>query len=256
MTRGRATAAAGRGFDHVETWVFDLDNTLYPAECDLFAQIDRRMGTFIAERLELSLDEAHALRKRYYFEHGTTLAGLIRQHGIKPHDFLDYVHDIDLDVLAPSPELGAAIDALPGRKLVFTNGCRKHAERVTARLGVRDRFEDIFDIHALEYLNPKPSREGFDRFVNAHGVTAQKAAIFDDLPHNLETAHALGMTTVWIDCRAMGRPEHTSGHDWTELPAHIHHRTEALAPFVAAIGAALADGVKSDTSSAVVRGPQ
>lgn len=256
MTGAGANAAPGRGFDHVETWVFDLDNTLYPAECDLFAQIDHRMGTFIAERLALSLDEAHALRKRYYFEHGTTLAGLIRQHGVRPHDFLDYVHDIDLDVLAPSPELGAAIDALPGRKLVFTNGCRKHAERVTARLGVRDRFEDIFDIHALEYLNPKPSREGFDRFVRAHGVTAEKAAIFDDLPHNLETAHAIGMTTVWIDCRAMGRPEHTSGHDWTELPAHIHHRTEALAPFVAAIGAALADGAEDDASSALARGQQ
>lgn len=230
----------GRGFGHVDTWVFDLDNTLYPAECDLFAQIDRRMGAFIAKTLEMSLDDAHALRHRYYVEHGTTLAGLIRQHGVKPHDFLDYVHDIDLDVVDASPELGAAIEALPGRKLVFTNGCRKHAERVTAKLGVRHLFDDIFDIHALEYVNPKPSREGFDRFVAAHGIESSRAAIFDDLPHNLETAHALGMTTIWIDCRAMGRPEHIGHEDWAELPDHIHHRTEALAPFVAAIGASLA----------------
>ncbi|HML91260.1 pyrimidine 5'-nucleotidase [Methyloceanibacter sp.] len=234
-------SAPGRGFGHIETWVFDLDNTLYPAECDLFAQIDHRMGTFIAERLSLSLEDAHVLRKQYYFEHGTTLAGLIRLHGVKPHDFLDYVHDIDLGVVAPNPELGAAIDALPGRKLVFTNGSRNHAEAVAAKVGVLDRFEDIFDIHDLEYVNPKPSIEAFNRFVTAHGIVAPRAAIFDDLPHNLETAHGLGMTTVWIDCRAMGRPEHVSGADWAELPEHIHHRTEALAPFVAAVAAAIAE---------------
>ncbi len=245
-----------RGFGHVETWVFDLDNTLYPAECDLFAQIDHRMGAFIAETLGLTLDDAHALRKQYYFEHGTTLAGLIRLHGVKPHDFLDYVHDIDLDVVDPSPELGAAIEALPGRKLVFTNGCRKHAERVTTKLGVRDLFEDIFDIHALEYVNPKPSLEGFNRFLAAHDIVAQRAALFDDLPHNLETAHALGMTTIWIDCRAMGRPEHVAHEDWADLPDHIHHRTEALAPFVAAIGASLAEETEGRKAAGGTRNPQ
>ena len=232
--------SSARGFDHVDTWVFDLDNTLYPAECDLFSQIDKRMGAFIANAFDLSLEEAHALRQRYYVEHGTTLAGLVRLHGVSPHSFLDYVHDIDLDVVSPSPELAAAIDALPGRKFVFTNGSRGHAEAVARKLGVLDRFEDIFDIHALEYVNPKPSREAFDRFLAAHGIAAPRAAMFDDLPHNLETAHAVGMTTVWIDCRATGRPEHASDEDWAALPAHIHHRTEALAPFLTAIGAALA----------------
>jgi putative hydrolase of the HAD superfamily len=227
------------GFGHVETWVFDLDNTLYPADCDLFSQIDRRMGAFIAETLELTLDQAHTLRQRYYAEHGTTLAGLVRLHGVSPHEFLDYVHNIDLAVVAPAPELATAIDALPGRKFVFTNGSRGHAEAVASKLGVLDLFEDIFDIHALEYVNPKPSREAFDRFLAAHGIAAPRAAMFDDLPHNLQTAHAVGMTTVWIDCRATGRPEH-QGNDWTALPDHIHHRTEALAPFLAAIGAALA----------------
>lgn len=232
-------APTARGFGHVDTWVFDLDNTLYPAECDLFSQIDKRMGAFIARAFDLPLEEAHALRRRYYVEHGTTLAGLVRLHGVSPNEFLDYVHDIDLGAVAPAPDLGAAIDALPGRKFVFTNGSRGHAEAVAGKLGVLDRFEDIFDIHALEYVNPKPSREAFDRFLKAHGIAAPRAAMFDDLPHNLETAHAVGMTTVWIDCRATGRPEHLTNEDWTALPAHIHHHTEALAPFLTAIGAAL-----------------
>ena len=155
--RHERAAPNSRGFDHVEAWVFDLDNTLYPADCNLFAQIDRRMGEFIAEELGLSLEAAQALRKTYYYEHGTTLAGLMRLHGIWPDAFLDYVHDIDLSAVAASPELAAAIDALPGRKFVFTNGSRKHAEAVAARLGVLGRFDDIFDIHALEYIHPKPT---------------------------------------------------------------------------------------------------
>jgi len=256
MMPAAASSLGERGFGHVETWVFDLDNTLYPAECNLFSQIDHRMGAFIAETLDLSLEDAHALRKQYYFEHGTTLAGLIRQHNVKPHDFLDFVHDIDLAVVDPSPELGAAIAALPGRKLVFTNGCRNHAERVTAKLGVRDLFEDIFDIHALEYVNPKPSLEGFRRFFAAHNIAAERAALFDDLPHNLETAHALGMTTIWIDCRAVGRPEHVAHEDWDELPEHIHHRTKALAPFVAAIGSSLAEDAESRKAPGRERNPQ
>jgi putative hydrolase of the HAD superfamily len=227
------------GFDHVEAWVFDLDNTLYPADCNLFAQIDRRMGEFIANSFGIPLEEAQTLRETYYYEHGTTLAGLVRLHGVSPHAFLDYVHDIDLGAVAASPELAAAMDALPGRKFVFTNGSRKHAEAVTARLGVLDRFEDIFDIHALGYIHPKPSREAYERFVKAHGVVPYHAAMFDDLPHNLETAHMLGMTTVLVD-GLTDHPEHQAIAGWTELPAHIHHRTDALAPFLAAVGAALA----------------
>jgi len=135
----------------------------------------------------------------------------------------------------------------PGRKFVFTNGSRKHAEAVAARLGVLDRFEDIFDIHALEYIHPKPSREAYERFVKANGVVLHHAAMFDDLPHNLETAHRLGMTTVLVDGMT-DHPEHQAIAGWTELPAHIHHRTDALAPFLAAVGAALAQ--EKDRSSA------
>jgi len=227
------------GFDHVEAWVFDLDNTLYPADCNLFAQIDRRMGEFIMKSLGLPLEQAQALRETYYYEHGTTLAGLVRLHGTSPDAFLDYVHDIDLSAVTPSPELAAALEALPGRKFIFTNGSHKHAEDVARRLGVAGQFEDICDIHALDYIYPKPTREAYERFVRAHGVVARQAAMFDDLPHNLETAHQLGMTTVLVH-GLTDHPEHQAMAGWSELPAHIHHRTDALAPFLAAIGAALA----------------
>jgi putative hydrolase of the HAD superfamily len=224
-----------RGFDHVEAWVFDLDNTLYPADCNLFAQIDRRMGEFIADSLGIPLEQAKILRETYYYQHGTTLAGLVQLHGVAPDAFLDYVHDIDLGAVAPSPDLRAALEALPGRKFIFTNGSRKHAEAVAARLGVGGLFADICDIHALDYIYPKPMREAYERFVRAHGVVPRQAAMFDDLPHNLETAHLIGMTTVLVQGLTAG---------WTELPAHIHHRTDALAPFLAAIVASRAEPAK------------
>jgi putative hydrolase of the HAD superfamily len=227
------------GFDHVEAWVFDLDNTLYPADCNLFAQIDRRMGEFIANSLGIPLEEARSLRETYYYEHGTTLAGLVRLHDVSPDAFLDYVHDIDLGAVLPSPNLAAALEALPGRKFIFTNGSRKHAEAVAERLGVSGQFDGICDIHALDYIYPKPTQEAYERFVRAHGVVPRQAAMFDDLPHNLETAHRLGMTTVLVDSLTE-HPEHQAIAGWTELPAHIHHRTAALAPFLAVIGTALA----------------
>ena len=228
------------GFDHVEAWVFDLDNTLYPADCNLFAQIDRRMGEFIANSFGIPLNEAQSLREAYYYEHGTTLAGLVLLHDVPPDDFLDYVHDIDLSAVAPCPELAAALRALPGRKFIFTNGSRKHAEAVVERLGVGGAFEDICDIHALGYIRPKPMREAYERFIGAHDVVPRKAAMFDDLPHNLETAHAIGMTTVLVH-GVTEHPEHRAMSGWTELPVHIHHRTETLPAFLAAIGAGLVD---------------
>jgi putative hydrolase of the HAD superfamily len=234
------TATRARGFDHVEAWVFDLDNTLYPVDCNLFAQIDRRMGEFIQNSFGIPHAEAQRLRETYYYEHGTTLAGLVLLHGTSPDAFLDYVHDIDLSAVLPSSELAASLDALPGRKFIFTNGSRKHAEAVMARLGVSGHFEDICDIHALEYIHPKPMREAYERFSRAHGVVPHQAAMFDDLPHNLETAHQIGMTTVLVH-GLTEHPAHQAMAGWTELPAHIHHRTEALAPFLAKIGATLAE---------------
>ena len=140
-------------------------------------------------------------------------------------------------ISAPSPRHPSS--APPGRKFVFTNGSRKHAEAVAARLGVLGRFDDIFDIHALEYIHPKPTQEAYERFARTCSVVAKSAAMFDDLPHNLKTAHDLGMTTVLVH-GLTEHPEHQAIASWTELPAHIHHRTDALAPFLAEIGAALA----------------
>jgi putative hydrolase of the HAD superfamily len=239
-----SSATSPTGFGHVEAWVFDLDNTLYPADCNLFAQIDRRMGEFIADHLGLPLEEAKVLRETYYYEHGTTLAGLVLLHGTPPDAFLDYVHDIDLTAVAPSPDLRSALQALPGRKFIFTNGSRKHAEAVAARLGVAGLFEDICDIHALDYIYPKPMREAYERFVKAHDVVSRQAAMFDDLPHNLETAHRIGMTTVLVQ-GVTDHPEHQAMASWTELPVHIHHRTEALAPFLSAIAASRAQAAEA-----------
>ena len=230
------TAKPNGDFSHIEAWVFDLDNTLYPADCNLFAEIDTRMGDFIAERFGVSREVAQRMRKSYYYQYGTTLAGLMRLHDVCPNAFLDYVHDIDLSVIAPAPELRAALDALPGRKFIFTNGSRHHAEKVIARLGIDGRFDDVFDIHALDYIYPKPALEAYERFVRVHGVVPGRAAMFDDLPHNLRTAHGLGMTTVLVACGHTDHPEHRAIAGWGELPSHIHHRTDALAPFLASIG--------------------
>jgi len=232
-------ADVNTGFEHVDAWVFDLDNTLYPADCNLFAEIDTRMGAFISERFGVSPEEAHRMRKHYYYTYGTTLAGLMRLHDVPPDLFLDYVHDIDLSVVAPAPELGLALDALPGRKFVFTNGSRTHAENVIERLGLDGRFEDVFDIHAAAFV-PKPERVAYERFMGHQGVAGGSAAMFDDLPHNLATAHAVGMTTVLVACGRTDHPEHAAIAGWSELPSHIHHCTDALAGFLTDIAAARA----------------
>ncbi len=225
-----------RGFDHVEAWIFDLDNTLYPADCNLFAEIDTRMGTFIADRFGISLDAAQRMRKAYYYEYGTTLAGLMQRHQICPDSFLDYVHDIDLSVVAPAPELVRAIADLPGRKFIFTNGSRQHAEGVMTRLGLEASFDGIFDIRSADFV-PKPEPDCYQRFLRAHGIAGSEAAMFDDLPQNLREPHALGMTTVLVACAPTDHPDHQSISGWTALPSYIDHRTEALTPFLEPLGA-------------------
>ena len=184
-------------FTHVTDWVFDLDNTLYPHKTNLFSQIDVRMTAYVSELLQLPRDEARKLQKELYREHGTTMNGLIVRHGIDPDDFLNKVHDIDYSWVAPDPALGAAIQALPGRKFIFTNGDRRHAERTARQLGILDHFDDIFDIVAAD-LTPKPAAATYDKFVGLHRVDAQNAVMFEDLARNLEVPKRLGMTTVLI----------------------------------------------------------
>ena len=186
-----------RGFGHVETWVFDLDNTLYPHHLNLWHQVDERIRDYIAKFLDITKDEAFRLQKEYYKRYGTSMRGLMTEHGMKPDDFLDFVHQIDHSPLEPNPALGAALEQLQGRKLILTNGTRKHADAVMQRLAIRSHFEDVYDIVAAE-LDPKPFPQTYDRFLARHGVDPKKAAMFEDLARNLTVPHALGMTTVLV----------------------------------------------------------
>jgi putative hydrolase of the HAD superfamily len=218
-------------FDHVSSWVFDLDNTLYPSHCDLFAQIDQRMRAFISKFLDVTEDEAGRLQKTYYRDHGTTLSGMMTIHGMKPAAFLDFVHDIDLAPVRPDPELAQALEQLPGRVLVFTNGTVKHAERVMAQLGVRHTVEGVFDIVHADYV-PKPHRATFERFCAQHSVDPTQAAMFEDLPRNLVAAHDLGMTTVLVEPKDGHADPAVRGWGDARDGAHIHHRTDDLAEFL------------------------
>ncbi len=221
-----------RGFDETRVWIFDLDNTLYPAECNLFAQVDQRMGEYIQRYLGVPFEYARHLQKSYYRQFGTTLAGMMLVHGMDPKAFLDYVHDIDLTPVAEHPELREAIAALPGRKLIFTNGSVRHAENVAGKLGVLDLFEGIFDIAAADYV-PKPTASAYDAFLKAHDVEARRAAMFEDMPHNLEAPHALGMTTVLVHSAiTYDHPVQHAIRAWQAPPPHVHHMTDDLCGFL------------------------
>lgn len=177
--------------------MFDLDNTLYPHEANLFAQIDVRMTAYVSELLQLSREDALKLQKDLYRDHGTTLRGLMDLYNVDPDDFLQKVHDIDYSWLKPNPALGDAIRALPGRKFIFTNGNRSHAEKAAAQLGILDHFEDIFDIVAAG-LVPKPAKQSYEAFVALHGIAGPDAVMFEDLARNLAIPKQLGMKTVLI----------------------------------------------------------
>ena len=221
-------------FAHVTEWVFDLDNTLYPRHTDLFSQIDKKMTSYVRDLLDLDHDAARGIQKKYYREHGTTLQGLMLNHGIDPNDFLEKVHDIDYSWVKPDPALGTAIKALPGRKFIFTNGDTPHAERTARALGILDHFDEIFDIIAAD-LKPKPARETYDRFLSRHGVHNEKAAMFEDLPRNLVSPHDLGMRTVLIVPRNL---ETVLDEVWEHEGKdgdHIDHVTDDLAEFLSAL---------------------
>jgi putative hydrolase of the HAD superfamily len=232
---------ARRGFDATRIWIFDLDNTLYPAECNLFSQVDHRMGEFIARFLGVPYAYARHLQKSYYRQFGTTLSGLMLVHKMDPKPFLDYVHDIDLSVVSEHPQLAEAIEKLPGRKLIYTNGSRRHAERVAEKLGVLHLFEDIFDIEASEFV-PKPQALPYRKMLERHGIDPSTSAMFEDMPHNLEAPHALGMTTVLVHSSYVDHPIQLEIRKWVEPPEHVHHMTEDLAGFLAPLAAKLADG--------------
>jgi putative hydrolase of the HAD superfamily len=227
------------GFGHVDTWVFDLDNTLYPASCRLFDQIDQRIGAYVARLLGVDLAEAKRIQKGYFYEYGTTLRGLMTLHGVTPDDFLDYVHDIDHSPVAGNPALDRALKALPGRKLVFTNGTVRHAGKVLERLGVTHHFGDIFDIVHSDYI-PKPAIGPYRKFIAETGIEPKRAAMFEDIARNLEAPHALGMTTVLVTSPDNKDAIHLNALHGGAGEAHVHHVTDDLAGFLAGIAVLVA----------------
>jgi putative hydrolase of the HAD superfamily len=219
------SAVRGRPLDEIETWIFDLDNTLYPASCRLFDQIHARMQGFIAERLGLSLEAALVVQKTYFREHGTTMRGLMTVDKVDPHEFLAYVHDVDLARVPPDPVLAAALAALPGRKIVHTNGSVRHAERLLDHLGITQSFSGIVDI-AMAGFEPKPAFAGYHELLRRYEVSPQTAIMVEDMAKNLVPAAALGMTTAWMRGTV----------DWAVASAdgnHIHHVVDDLGHFLA-----------------------
>lgn len=221
---------ARRGFAHVETWIFDLDNTLYPHEAQLWPQVDERITLFVCDFFGMDGLSARALQKYYYHRYGTTLRGLMEEQGIDPRDFLAFAHSIDYSLLAPDPALATAIGALPGRKLILTNGSRGHAEAVAERLGIGAHFEDIFDIADAGFV-PKPEPATYASFLDRHGIEASRAAMFEDLAKNLAEPHRLGMTTVLVLPKTPDPFREL--HEQEEVVAsHIEYTTRDLSGFL------------------------
>jgi putative hydrolase of the HAD superfamily len=213
----------GDPFDHVDTWVFDLDNTLYPASSKLFDQASRRMTDYISAYFDLAPDAALARQKDFFVRYGTTLRGLMVEHGVAPEPFLEYVHKIDIGIVSPNPLLAIKLGLLPGRKIIFTNASRVHAKRVMERIGITEHFEEIFDITDADYI-PKPNHASYVMMLRRHKVSPTTACMIEDLPGNLEPAKALGMATVWLrHDTEFPRPKETG-----PIPRYIDFVTDNL----------------------------
>lgn len=208
-------------FSHVTTWVFDLDNTLYPPEARLFDEIEVRMTDWVMDALNVDRAEADRLRTHYWKTYGTTLAGLMDEHGVDPAPYLTHVHEISLDSIKADPALAAAINALPGRRIVYTNGNAPYAERVIAAIGLTGLFDAVYGVEHANY-RPKPERCAFERVFSRDGTTPTSAAMFEDTARNLEAPHDMGMRCVLVA-------------PTPEIGDHIHHHTDDLADFLSQI---------------------
>jgi putative hydrolase of the HAD superfamily len=226
-----------RGFTHIDTWVFDLDNTLYPHHVNLWQQVDARIGEFVSAWLKIPADQARLIQKDYYRRYGTTMRGMMTEHGVHADDYLAYVHQIDHSPLQPNPAMGAAIAGLPARKLILTNGSTEHAGKVLERLGIGSHFEAVFDIIAAE-LEPKPAPQTYQKFLRDHAVDPTTSAMFEDLARNLVIPHQLGMTTVLV---VPDGAKEVVREDW-ELEGrgadHVDHVTDDLTGFLQGLNAA------------------
>lgn len=209
---------------HIENWIFDLDNTLYPASCDLHSQMSARIGMFVARALELSADDAKKVQKDFFLHYGTTLSGMMAEHETDPYAYLEFVHDFPLTSLKAAPRLAKRIAELPGRRIIFTNADAPYAQRVLAELEMQDSFEQIVDIHTVNYL-PKPEDNAYRTLLQRTGIDPQRSIFFEDQARNLAPAKRLGMTTVWVDGNTgFGQP--------SAMDDHIDYRTDNLAAWL------------------------
>ena len=185
-------------FAHIDTWIFDLDLTLYGPEANIMAQVRDRIALFVEKHFNIGSDEAHKIRHTYWKKYGTTLGGLMAENKVEPNGYLDFVHDVDMDLLRPDADLRRQITSLPGRKIIFTNADAPYAERVLAARGLDNLFEDIFDIHRMQHL-PKPAAASYDSLCAQLDINPARALFVEDSAHNLVPAKVLGMTTIWVN---------------------------------------------------------
>ncbi|MGY9060917.1 MAG: pyrimidine 5'-nucleotidase [Rhodospirillales bacterium] len=214
-------------FQSIDTWIFDLDNTLYPASSRLFDQVDRRITEYIMQALDLEWDDAHKKQKLFFREYGTSLSGMMEVHNIPANEYLEYVHNIDLSPLAPSPALNQALEQLPGRKVIFTNGSTAHAKNVTEKLGITHHFDATFDIVDCEFT-PKPDLIVYEKMLSTLSINPKSAVMIEDMARNLVPAAALGITTVWVRTEEAWAVEGAGGD-------HIEHIVDDLTEWLNSI---------------------
>ena len=185
-------------FQSIKYWIFDLDNTLYSAKTKVFDQVEKKMTEYVSNKLNTNMDEARKIQKNYFYKYNTTLNGMIKNHKIDPDEFLDFVHDINIDFLEKDHELGKQIKNLKGKKIIFTNGSRKHAINITKRIGIDQYFDDIFDIVNANFI-PKPALEPYKKLVEKHKIDPKLCVLVEDIARNLKPAYEMGMKTIWIE---------------------------------------------------------
>jgi putative hydrolase of the HAD superfamily len=220
MTKPNTNGPSPDGLDHIDFWIFDLDNTLYRTTSEMLAQIDELMGSFIADFLGVDRVEARRIQKGYFRTHGLTLRGLMVEHGLDPQDYIEHLSQLDLNDVTPDPHLAETLAGLDGRKFIYTNAFTEHTRDVMERIGITDHFDGVFDISDADFV-PKPAIDSYRRLCDLHGIDPARAAMVEDIPRNLEPAAELGMTTVWV----------RTDTDWakgiTETD-HIDHVTDDL----------------------------
>ena len=213
----------------IDTWIFDLDNTLYSADSGIFQQVHKLMGKFIVEHLNVNINEAKNIQRKYYKKHGTTLRGLMDNHGIDPDSFLEEVHKLDYSIVSPNLKLAKDLENLNGKKFIFTNANKKHADIILDKLQITNLFEGIFDIKMANYI-PKPEIQTYEKLIETYNINPNKTIMFDDIAKNLVPASKMGFTTVWID---VGHENFSD--DIASSKKYLDHQTKDLSNWLSNI---------------------